>query len=46
MQASSVLDSALVAKMLDQLSAPERRRALGGIGLLAKGARLAQGKRK
>jgi DNA-binding MarR family transcriptional regulator len=46
MQASSVLDSALVAKMLDQLSAVERKRALEGIGLLAKGARLAQGDRR
>jgi DNA-binding MarR family transcriptional regulator len=43
MQASSVLDSALVEKMLGQLSAAERKRALEGIGLLAKGARLAQG---
>ena len=39
MQASSVLDSALVAKMLDRLSSSERKRALEGIGLLAKGAR-------
>jgi DNA-binding MarR family transcriptional regulator len=38
MQASSVLDSALVANMLDELTAAERRRALEGIGLLAKGA--------
>lgn len=41
MQASSVLDSALVTKMLHQLSSSERQRALEGIGLLAKGARLA-----
>ena len=46
MQASSVLDAALVAKMLAQLSPVERKRALEGIGLLAKGARLAQGARK
>jgi len=46
MQASSVLDAALVAKMLAQLSSTERNRALEGIGLLAKGARLAQGARK
>jgi DNA-binding MarR family transcriptional regulator len=41
MQASSVLESARVAKMLGQLTAAERKRALDGIGLLAKGARLA-----
>jgi len=46
MQASSVLDAALVAKMLARLSPVERKRALEGIGLLAKGARLAQGARK
>lgn len=46
MQASSVLDAALVTKMLAQLSSTERNRALEGIGLLAKGARLAQGARK
>jgi DNA-binding MarR family transcriptional regulator len=46
MQASSVLDAALVAKMLAQLSPVERTHALDGIGLLAKGARLAQGARK
>ncbi|HEX6164431.1 MAG TPA: MarR family transcriptional regulator [Vicinamibacterales bacterium] len=45
MQASSVLDAALVAKMLGRLSSSERKRALEGIGLLAKGARLAQGNR-
>lgn len=45
MQASSVLDAALVEKMLKQLSAGERKRALEGIGLLARGARLAQGAR-
>jgi DNA-binding MarR family transcriptional regulator len=46
MQASSVLDAALVARMLTQLSSSERARALAGIGLLAKGARLARGARK
>ena len=46
MQASSVLDADLVAKMLARLGSAERRRALEGIGLLAKGARLAQGGRK
>lgn len=46
MQASSVLDAALVAKMLNRLSAPERKRALEGIGLLAKGARRAQGENR
>jgi MarR family transcriptional regulator, organic hydroperoxide resistance regulator len=43
MQASSVLDMQLVAKMLAQLSPAERKRGLDGISLLAKGARLAQG---
>ena len=46
MQASSVLDRALVAAMLEQLSAAERKRALEGIVLLAKGARRAQGDRE
>ena len=46
MQASSVLDAALVEKLLAQLAVPERKRALEGIGLLAKGARLAQGNRR
>jgi hypothetical protein len=32
--------------VLAQLSSTERNRALEGIGLLAKGARLAQGARK
>jgi MarR family transcriptional regulator, organic hydroperoxide resistance regulator len=41
MQASSVLESARVEKMLHQLSASERKRALEGIALLAKGARMA-----
>jgi len=43
MQASSVLDSALVKAMLTRLTASERKRALGGLAALAKGARLAQG---
>jgi len=46
MQARSVLESARVAAMLARLSPTERRRALDGLGLLAKGARLAQGERK
>ena len=46
MQASSVLDAALVERMLTHLSSAELARALEGIGLLAKGARLAQGPRK
>jgi DNA-binding MarR family transcriptional regulator len=46
MQASSVLDSALVAKMLEQLTSAERKRALDGIGLLARGARRSQGDRQ
>jgi DNA-binding MarR family transcriptional regulator len=41
MQASSVLDAPLVANMLGRLSPAERKRALEGIKLLAKGARLA-----
>ena len=45
MQASSVLDAALVGRMLGQLSSPERKRALEGITLLAKGARIAQGEK-
>ena len=43
MQASSVLDADLVARMLAHLSVSERKRALDGITLLAKGARMAQG---
>jgi MarR family transcriptional regulator, organic hydroperoxide resistance regulator len=39
MQASSVLDSNLVAGMLARLSPAERKRALDGITLLARGAR-------
>ena len=46
MQASSVLEAARVARMLGHLSSSERKRALDGIGLLAKGARLAQGERR
>ncbi|HUQ89002.1 MAG TPA: MarR family winged helix-turn-helix transcriptional regulator [Vicinamibacterales bacterium] len=46
MQASSVLDAALVAKLLAELSSAERARALAGIGLLAKGARLASSSTK
>lgn len=46
MQASSVLDAMLVAKMLARLSSSERKRALKGIGLLAKGARISQGARQ
>ena len=38
MQASSVLDAGLVARMLARLSAAERKRALDGLSLLAKGA--------
>src|SRR5690349_10214062 len=41
MQASSVLDAELVSKMLAHLSSNERKRALEGITLLAKGARKA-----
>jgi MarR family transcriptional regulator, organic hydroperoxide resistance regulator len=46
MQASSVLDAALVAKMLTELSPSERTRALDGLALLGKAARRAQGGRK
>jgi DNA-binding MarR family transcriptional regulator len=46
MQASSVLDAALVAKMLTELSPSERTRALDGLALLGKAARRAQGDRK
>ena len=42
MQASSVLDSARVKVMLAKLTTADRRRALEGMALLAKGARLAQ----
>lgn len=40
MQASSVLESTRVQRMLAQLRPAERKRALDGITLLAKGARL------
>lgn len=46
MQASSVLESARVKRMLAKLTPAERRRALEGLGLLAKAARKAQGDRK
>lgn len=39
MQASSVLESARVKKMLGNLTASERKHALGGLALLAKAAR-------
>jgi DNA-binding MarR family transcriptional regulator len=39
MQASSVLESARVRKMLDALRPAERKRALDGLSLLAKAAR-------
>lgn len=40
MQASSVLDSRRVARMLNKLTLAERRRALDGLALLGKAARL------
>jgi len=43
MQASSVLESARVKKMLARLSAPERKQALSGLSLLARAARAARG---
>ena len=43
MQGSSVLESARVRNMLAQLEPAERRRALDGLGLMAKAARAAQG---
>jgi DNA-binding MarR family transcriptional regulator len=46
MQASSVLDSARVKRMLDQLKAGERKRALEGLALLGQAARVSQGTRK
>jgi DNA-binding MarR family transcriptional regulator len=46
MQASSVLESARVSQMLAQLTAAERKRALEGLGLLARAARNAQENRK
>lgn len=46
MQASSVLDSARVTRMLTQLSAADRKRALDGLTLLGRAARAAQGDRE
>ena len=43
MQASSVLESDRVRRMLAHLRAPERKRALDGLALLGKAARKAQG---
>ena len=43
MQASSVLETARVKKMLSMLTAAERTRALDGLALLGKAARQAQG---
>ena len=41
MQASSVLDTPLVKQLLGHLSPAERKRALGGLALLARAARAA-----
>jgi DNA-binding MarR family transcriptional regulator len=46
MQASSVLDSARVHRMLTRLNPTERRRALEGLALLGKAARGSQGDRE
>ena len=46
MQASSVLESARVMKMLGQLTAAERKRALDGLTLLGKAARKVNGAAK
>lgn len=46
MQASSVLESARVKRMLAGLTTTERARALDGLALLARAARAAQGDRK
>ena len=43
MQASSVLESARVSKMLANLTPAERKRALNGLGLLARAARKSHG---
>jgi DNA-binding MarR family transcriptional regulator len=43
MQASSVLDSARVSRVLGRLTPSERKHALEGLSLLAKAARAAQG---
>ena len=40
MQASSVLDTPRVRKMLERLTPAERRRALDGLALLARAARI------
>jgi len=40
--ANSVLEPTLVEEMLDQLSAPDRKAALRGLALLARGAQAAQ----
>jgi DNA-binding MarR family transcriptional regulator len=45
MQASSVLESARVERMLGRLTAIERKQALDGLALLAKAARSARGER-
>ena len=46
MQASSVLESARVKKMLGRLTTAERKRALDGLALLGRAARQAQGEGK
>jgi DNA-binding MarR family transcriptional regulator len=45
MQASSVLDTPRVKRMLQRLNAAERRRALDGLALLARAARATQEER-
>ena len=45
MQASSVLESARVKKMLARLTASERKQALIGLGMLARAARSARGEK-
>lgn len=45
MQASSVLDTPLVRKMLKHLTSAERRRALDGLALLARAARASGARR-
>lgn len=45
MQASSVLDSSLVKKMLEHLKPADRTRALDGLALLARAARVSGEKR-
>ena len=46
MQASSVLESSRVKKMLGRLTDTERKRALDGLALLGRAARRAQGDQK